>query len=118
MWSPTRWIGRRREPLRVACTSDEGYLPHCAATLHSVIVSQPGPVEAHLLAGPHTADIALGHAEIQLERVGPADREQQIALLECAAGELLDVWCQHHAAHRRPERGQLDLLVQQGDLTS
>jgi lipopolysaccharide biosynthesis glycosyltransferase len=52
MWSPTRWIGRRREPLRVACTSDEGYLPHCAATLHSVIVSQPGPVEAHLLAGP------------------------------------------------------------------
>ncbi len=55
MWSPTRWLGRRREPLRVACASGEGYLPHCAAMLHSVIVSQRRPVEVHLMASPDLA---------------------------------------------------------------
>jgi lipopolysaccharide biosynthesis glycosyltransferase len=53
MWSSMRWPGRRREPLRIACASDEGYLPHCAAMLHSAITSQRRPVEIHLLAAPN-----------------------------------------------------------------
>jgi lipopolysaccharide biosynthesis glycosyltransferase len=50
MRSPTRWLARRRQPLRVACASGEGYLPHCATMLHSLIVTQPRPVQVHLLA--------------------------------------------------------------------
>ena len=70
MWSPTRWLGRRREPLRVACASGEGYLPHCATMMHSIIVSQRRPVELHLLASQDVTPESERRLSHWVERLG------------------------------------------------
>jgi lipopolysaccharide biosynthesis glycosyltransferase len=39
------------ETLHVACAVDRGWLPHCAAMLHSLMVSHPSSVRVHFLPG-------------------------------------------------------------------
>jgi lipopolysaccharide biosynthesis glycosyltransferase len=37
--------------VRISCSSDERYAPHCAAMLHSVLATTPPPVSIHYLHG-------------------------------------------------------------------
>ncbi len=41
---------RSRDPIHIACSIDEGWLPHLATTLHSLLTHEPTPVHVHVLA--------------------------------------------------------------------
>ena len=73
--------------------------------------------QMRFLTWSHSCNVALGHPELELERIGPSEREEQISLLEGGAHQLLHVRSQHDAAGGRAEGGELDLLVQQTDLS-
>jgi len=70
MWTPSRWLRRRRRPLQVACTCDRQYIPHCAAMLHSLIINQRRPVEVHLVAAADVTPELAARLSAWIEEIG------------------------------------------------
>ena len=57
--------------IRIACSSDIAYAPHCAAMLHSVLVSQrTRPVSIYYLHGPEFPDSTQNIIATMVRRFG------------------------------------------------
>jgi lipopolysaccharide biosynthesis glycosyltransferase len=65
------WKRGRRRNLHVVCASDAEYLPHCATMLHSLIATQRGPVQVHLLSSAEMTR-ELGRLSAWVEELGAA----------------------------------------------
>jgi lipopolysaccharide biosynthesis glycosyltransferase len=68
----------RGSRVEVACAIDGGYLPHCAAMLHSLIAHTPSPLSVHVLVPPGFSHEARRTLTSWLEDEGASSTIQEV----------------------------------------
>src|SRR6478735_7339086 len=69
--------------------------------------------QADLVADADARDVLLADTELELERIGATDDDEEIARVQMRADAFVGTRRQDHTAHRRADDARAELLVQE-----